>query len=263
MTSEERAIAFAAGAPRVPRRVVVWGFVALIVLGGGGALLERVLNHTSLQAASVTPSIPATTFSPASPGLSSTLPAFLNLVTESGNAPPFTLSNALSRPVALTSLSGRVVVLTFFGARCSDICPVVAQEIEAADRALGASASKVAFVTINVDPSSTSVDAARLAQVRSGLSRLSNWQFLTAPLSRLDQVWTAYGIAVDYQPTSGVIAHTEAIYLIDQAGHLRYRLTPFANETGHGVYQLDAASLRRFGEGLATYVSSLLRQASN
>ena len=262
LSEEERAVAFATGAPRVPRRVLAWGFVALVVLGGGGALLERALGHTSLQSGASPPSIPATTVVPGAPGLSSTLPSFLNLVSESGKAPAFSLSNALGRPVSLSSMTGRVVVLSFFGARCSDICPVVAAEMKLAGRSLGASASKVSFLTINVDPGSTSLSDARLAGIRSGLSTLSSWQFLTAPLSQLNAVWTAYNIAVDYQPTTEVIAHTEAIYLIDQTGHLRYRLTPFANEATNGHYQLDAANLRRFGDGVATYASSLLRQAS-
>jgi len=262
LSEEERAAAFAAGAPRVPRRALAWGFVAIVVLGGGGALLERALGSTSLQSNSSPPSIPATTVVPAAPGLSSSLPSFLNLVPESGKAPAFSLLNALGQPVSLSSMTGKVVVLSFFGARCNDICPVVADELRIANRTLGASASKVDFLTINVDPGSTSVSAARLAEVHSGLSALLNWQFLTAPLGQLDSVWTAYNVAVDYQPTADVIAHTEAIYLIDQTGQLRYRLTPFANQATNGRYRLDAATLRRFGDGIAKYTSSLLRRTS-
>jgi hypothetical protein len=36
-------------------------------------------------------------------------------------------------------------------------------------------------------------------------------------------------------------------------------LTPFANETKNGTYELDQASINRFGDGLASYVERLLK----
>lgn len=246
----------------MPRRVLIWAFVALLVLGVGGALLERSLGTSSLQRTATAPTTPAPTIPLATPGLAASLPAFLNIVVESGKAPAFSLSNPLGQPITIRALAGRVVLVSFFGARCNDICPVVAAELKIAGGRLGAERARVAFLTINVDPGATSLSAARLAGIRSTLSALPGWQFLTASLSSLNGVWSSYGIAVDYQPSSGAIAHTEAIYLIDPGGRLRYRFTPFANETSKGHYQLNAASLHRFGDGIASYISFLLRQAS-
>lgn len=88
---------------------------------------------------------------------------------------------------------------------------------------------------------------------------MSNWLFLTGPLATLNSVWSSYGVAVDYQPSTGALAHSEYIYLINANGTLTTRLTPFANETKHGTYELDQASINRFGSGLATYVERLLK----
>jgi cytochrome oxidase Cu insertion factor (SCO1/SenC/PrrC family) len=260
LSADERLAAFSQGAPKVPKRVIYWGLAVLLVLGVGGALLENVLSNAGIPSGSSTsPSAPPTTIGTSAPLLSAPLSAFMALQVEHQRAPSFSLQNAAGSTTTLRALRGRVVVLSFFDARCSDICPVVADEFRVADRALGSVSTGVAFATINVDPVSTSITDARLAGARSGLDELSNWQFLTGPLSTLNSLWSAYGIAVDYQPTTGAIAHSEYVYLIDPDGVIRYRLTPFANETKTGSYQLDQTSINRFGDGLATYITKLLK----
>ena len=260
LSADQRRAAFSQGAPKVPRRVIYWALAALLVLGVGGAMLENVLSNASIPSGSTpSPSAPPVTIGPSTPLLSAPLSAFMALQTEAQAAPSFSLQNAAGSTTTLHALRGRVVVLSFFDARCSDICPVVADEFRIADHVLGAAATGVAFATINVDPVSTSITDARFAGARSGLDELSNWQFLTGSLTTLNSLWSAYGVAVDYQPTSGAIAHSEYVYLIDPNGVIRYRLTPFANETKTGKYQLDQQSINRFGDGLATYITKLLK----
>jgi len=54
VTAEERAAALAAGAPRVPRRAVAWGFVAAAVLALGGTALERAFSSAGLNPSTAT-----------------------------------------------------------------------------------------------------------------------------------------------------------------------------------------------------------------
>jgi len=70
-------------------------------------------------------------------------------------------------------------------------------------------------------------------------------------LITLNSVWKSYGVAITLNTTTGVIAHNEVMYFIDPISQLRYRATPFANETRQGAYSLDPASTNRFAQGIA------------
>ena len=47
---------------------------------------------------------------------------------------------------------------------------------------------------------------------------------------------------------------------IDPRGDLRYRATPFADESTTGTFSLPAASIARWGQGIATYAEQLQSQ---
>ena len=47
---------------------------------------------------------------------------------------------------------------------------------------------------------------------------------------------------------------------IDTQGGLRYRATPFADESTTGVFSLPDASIERWGQGIATYAERLIGQ---
>ena len=68
-------------------------------------------------------------------------------------APHLTLTDQDGRPLSLAGLRGRAVLVAFIDARCSQICPVLAQEFRMADEALGSTAGRVALVGINVNRS--------------------------------------------------------------------------------------------------------------
>ncbi|MGP0032869.1 MAG: SCO family protein [Acidimicrobiales bacterium] len=172
-------------------------------------------------------------------------------------APAFSL---IDQDGLVTSLAGQapmVVVLTFFNGPCNDICPVLAAEIKQADADLGGTATHVEFLTVNTDPSVLAVSGMSPAVAQSGLGTLANWRMVTGPLDELNAVWTAYGVSISVLKKAGIEAHNDLMYFIDPAGDLAYRATPFADESRAGVYSLPAASIARWGVGIATYAAKL------
>jgi len=252
LDAQARADALAVGAPRVPRKAVILAVLVAAVLALGGTAVERLASSAGLN-----PTPVATT----GPGnaLSAPLGAFMGLARLPGTpAPALRLTDPTGRVVTLSSLRGRVVVLSFFDADCQDACPVLAREIAQADVRLGREAGRVAFVTVNADP--LALRAARTARVvtATGLSALGNWRFLTGPLGTIDPVWRHYGVAISVYPSTGTVVHNNVMYFIDPAGRLRLRTAPVVNESHLGVFSLGASSVARSALGIATYARELL-----
>ncbi|MHB1506044.1 MAG: SCO family protein [Sulfobacillus sp.] len=164
----------------------------------------------------------------AGPGTNAVLP-----VTElSGHlAPGFTLTDQFGRPVTLSQLRGKTVVLAFIDSQCVTICPLTSAAMVAALHLLGPAASQVALVAIDANPSATSVADVRAYSVAHGL--LYGWQFLTGSLTELKAVWRHYGVYV--AAVSGNIDHTPALYVIGPNGHERALLVTAMDEATAGA----------------------------
>lgn len=174
-------------------------------------------------------------------------------------APGFSLTDQHGRLVSLASLRGKVVVLSFFDGACDDICPVLEKELSQAYTDLGPQASRVAIVTVNTDPLALSTSAARPAEAAPRAPSPATWYFLTGPLSQLNSVWSSYGISIDVQRDAGLVSHNDFLYFIDPSGRLRFRATPFANETTSGVYSLPGGTEAAWAAGIANQARLLLR----
>jgi protein SCO1/2 len=175
-------------------------------------------------------------------------------------ATPFTLTDQDGRPTPVPARPPRVVVVTFFNASCNDICPVVAAEIEQADADLGLAASEVEFVTVNTDPTAVAQSAEAPVLNKTGLEGLSNWHMVTGPLTTLNAVWKAYAVSISVDKKTGLEAHNEVMAFIDNRGDLRYRATPFADESTSGTFGLSPAAIARWGRGIAIYAGRLVKQ---
>lgn len=261
--SIDRRAALAAGTPRLDRKYV-WLMVAFVaVLGLGGLLAEHLVSSIGLNPTAVKqnsePKIPSTTLDPKAPSVSASLSSFMGITGEDGlPAFDFSLVNEHGRAVSLADERGKVVVLTFFDGRCNDICPIVAEELRAADHDLGPAASHVVFLTINSDPRATTPGSLRPVLRRTDLGAVANWSMLTGPLTSLDATWKHYGLAVTMVRKTGAVAHNELVYFVDPRGRLRLQATPFANESRTGVYRLSPADVSRFGRGIALYAARLV-----
>lgn len=254
----DRAAALAAGAPKVPRRVIAYAVLAAAILALGGAALERVASGVGLNPTGTATS--TTTTIPTGGGeLHATTASLLGITwLPAARATDFVLTDQAHDRVSVASLRGRVVVLTFFNANCADACPVVAAEIRRADADLGAARQGVIFVTVNSDPLATGSVPAPPAVTSTGLGSLANWRYLTGTLPTLDAVWRRYGVAIDVYTKTGRVTHNDVMYFIDRGGRLRIRATPVANKSRAGLFSLPRALIDRSGAGIASYAEKLL-----
>ncbi len=258
-----RAAAFAAGPAPIPRKTVVVGGAVLLAIGLTGALLDKVFVHPGAPP-------PKTAIAPAPrnalrivkvplaslPG-GAPLAHLLGTDALAGKrAPALSLLAQQGRRVRLADLRGDAIVLSFLDSACDDECPVVGPELAAADRLLGARAQRVRFLTVNTDPLRTAFSPAPPVFTRTGLAGLKNAEFLTGTIHALNPIWTEYGVTIDVAST-GRIAHSDLVYLIDPRGRLRYRITPPASESRRGTYSLPAPERARVAKAIATYTASL------
>jgi protein SCO1/2 len=262
--------ALAEGAPGIPTNFVWWVLGAVLVLSLGGFIGERLFSASGLNpvpttttstAANPVGTAPSGTSAPPASDRSLTAPlvSFMGLAVPSPrHATPFVLTDQHGQPVSVPAHPARVVVLTFFNAPCNDICPVLASEIEQADADLGARAGDVEFVTVNTDPSALTASAETPAVSGTGLDTLPNWHMVTGPLTSLNPLWKAYGVSITVEAKTGLEAHNDVIYFLDRRGIVRYRATPFADESLTGAFTLAAPSEARWAQGMATYAARLV-----
>jgi cytochrome oxidase Cu insertion factor (SCO1/SenC/PrrC family) len=265
----DRAAALAEGAPGIPAQFVWWVLGVVLVLSLGGFLAEHLFSSSGLNPTPATttsapnPARTAPADTPAPPAsdrsLAAPLASFMGLTVPSPRrATSFVLTDQHGQSVSVPPQPARVVVLTFFDAPCNDICPVLASEIQQAEADLGARAADVEFVTVNTDPSALAASAEVPAVNGTGLDALPNWHMVTGPLATLNTLWKAYGVSISLNTKTGLEAHTDVMDFLDPHGIVRYRATPFADESSTGAFTLAAPSEARWAQGMATYAGRLI-----
>lgn len=173
-------------------------------------------------------------------------------------APGFTLTDQNGRPVSLASLRGKAVVLTFMDPHCTDVCPIISREFLDAYHDLGAAASKVVFVAVNVNPYHRQVATMAAYSREQQLSSLASWHFVTGPLPSLKAVWGDYQVMVDAPNPNADVIHTSVVYFIDPSGHERYVIAPMDDHTRKGTAYLPANQMALWAHGIALVTKDVL-----
>jgi cytochrome oxidase Cu insertion factor (SCO1/SenC/PrrC family) len=141
-------------------------------------------------------------------------------------APEFTLTSQYGKTVSLSSLRGKVLLLSFIDPACQGLsCPAIGSEFRQATRLLGGSQVELAGVVLS--PADRSVHALQAFDQRQGLNLVPGWLYLTGTLAQLQQVWREYGTAAQ-----------DEIYVIDPAGHVRQK---YAAGAGPGTAAIDSS----------------------
>src|SRR3984885_9800300 len=166
-------------------------------------------------------------------------------------APGFTLTSQDGHQVSLSSLRGKVVLLTFLDPVCTTDCPIIAQELRAADAMLGAKAGGTELVAVVANPTYTSTAFTAAFTRQEGLSQVPNWLYLTGPLSQLVPVWHQYGIEVKNLPAGAMSAHNDLAFVISATGRLRQEIS---DDPGPGT----AATQSSFAGLLASSVLQVM-----
>ncbi|HEY6538612.1 MAG TPA: SCO family protein [Candidatus Dormibacteraeota bacterium] len=133
------------------------------------------------------------------------------------NLPDLTLVNQHGRTVDLRQWSNKVVVLTFLDPLCYYQCPIVAEQIAAADRALGPLAHDVEFVAVVANPIYHSLAVVRSFDSTTLVDHLPNWQYLTGSLPQLERVWSDFSLPIEI-PRLDMVEHPTVLYFVRPGG---------------------------------------------
>jgi cytochrome oxidase Cu insertion factor (SCO1/SenC/PrrC family) len=142
----------------------------------------------------------------------------LDLGSSLGNekAPDFTLTNQFGQQMSLSQFRGKVVVLSFMDAECTDVCPLESASMVLAKELLGKAGDSVQLLSVDANPIANKV--ADVMSYSRAHSMVNQWDYLTGSDSQLEAVWKNYNIEV--QVVDGDIDHTPAVYVINSQGDL-------------------------------------------
>jgi protein SCO1/2 len=136
-------------------------------------------------------------------------------------APGFSLFNQDGRRVALKDFAGKVVVLTFFFASCSDICPMQLNILDALIETLQHDErERLALVGVTIDPARDTPERLKAFLGERDLDP-KRWQLLTGSLEETAKAAADYGILVRPSPY-GDLVHNSVYILIDGKGIERF-----------------------------------------
>jgi cytochrome oxidase Cu insertion factor (SCO1/SenC/PrrC family) len=166
----------------------------------------------------------------------------------------FTLTSQDGRQLSLSSLRGKVVLLTFLDPVCTSDCPLIAQEMRSADTMLGGKASDTELVAVVANPTYFSTAYTKAFTDQENLSHVPNWLYLTGSLSQLKSVWHDYGIEVENLPAGAMVAHNDLAFVISADGKVRQEIS---DDPGPGT----SATKSSFADLLANSVLQTMGQS--
>src|SRR5205823_2586825 len=133
-------------------------------------------------------------------------------------APAIDLHDAWSRPVTLAAQRGRYVLVTFLYVHCTDVCPLIAQNLNAALRRLGPARSRVRVLAISVDPRGDTRTAVRRYIAQRGL--VPQFRYLIGTRAELARAWAAWHV-VAIRRNPELVDHVAYTALVDPSGKQR------------------------------------------
>jgi cytochrome oxidase Cu insertion factor (SCO1/SenC/PrrC family) len=140
-------------------------------------------------------------------------------------APGFTLTGQDGRQVSLSSLRGKVVLLTFLDPVCVTECPLIAREFREAGQLLSArQRSQVELVAVNINPDYSQLAYIRAFDQQEDMKAIPDWKFLTGTPAQLRKVYSSYGVASEDLPAGAMLGHSDIAFVIDQSGIMRQNL---------------------------------------
>lgn len=133
----------------------------------------------------------------------------------------FLLPSTRGAPLDTHSLRGRIVLLNFGFTSCPDVCPLVLARLRQAVKSLGPEADRVQVVFVSFDPARDS-----LAGLKSYVEHFDpGFVGVTGNDAQIATVAARYGVVYIRENSRSAagygFAHSDYIYLIDSAGHLR------------------------------------------
>jgi protein SCO1 len=133
-------------------------------------------------------------------------------------SPALSLHDVDGKTVTLAAQRGRYVLVTFLYVNCPDVCPLIAQNLNAALRRLGSARKDVRVLAVSVDPQGDTVAAVR--RYRRERALLPEFRYLIGSRAELRRTWAAWDVlAVRKDPA--LVDHVAYTALIDTSGRQR------------------------------------------
>ncbi|MBB3389418.1 protein SCO1/2 [Rhizobium sp. BK275] len=137
-----------------------------------------------------------------------------------GAAPDFTLTSQDGVPVSLRDLRGKVVAVAFIFASCTDICPMLTDNMARVKDALGpVFGPQISFVSITVDPERDTPEVLK-QYAQNFAADVKGWVFLSGDPAVVHDVGRRYGV-IARKTVGGDVDHTLLTSLVDRSGNLR------------------------------------------
>ena len=129
-------------------------------------------------------------------------------------SPPFRLRDQAGRVVGPQLYRGHWTVVTFLYTNCPDVCPLIANQLAAAQR----TNRDLRVIAVSVDPRNDTPAAIRrfLARHHTG----PRFRYVAGARAALRPVWSSYHIAALPGP-SGTVSHSAISLLLDPRGRER------------------------------------------
>jgi cytochrome oxidase Cu insertion factor (SCO1/SenC/PrrC family) len=187
---------------------LLWG--AALLLAGAVAIVAFLLARSTSPA-------PARSI-PISDAPGATWPA------GSRRAPDFRLTDQDGRPISMSGLRGRTVIVTFIDPLCRTYCPLEGRRLNGVVRKFPA-ATRPVIVAVSVNVAGNGRANLRTVVQKWGL--VPQWRWAVGGERELARVWKGYqiGVLVQTRKFAGVtvrdVVHTEAAYVVDADGYER------------------------------------------
>jgi protein SCO1/2 len=133
-------------------------------------------------------------------------------------APPIALHDSAGKAVTLAGQRGRYVLVTFLYVHCPDVCPLIAQNLNAALQQLGPDRRRVRVLAVSVDPKGDTRQAVRSYIRDRGL--LPQFLYLIGSRPQLRRTWARWNV-LSVARSAELVDHVAYTALVDPAGHER------------------------------------------
>ena len=129
-------------------------------------------------------------------------------------APTFSLRDERGQTIGPQDERGHLLVVTFLYTRCPDVCPLIANNLAAAQRRNAG----LRVIAVSVDPAHDTAAAVRhfLREHHAG----PRFHYVYGSRAQLQPVWRRYHIAALPGP-SGTVSHSSFSVLVDRSGRER------------------------------------------
>lgn len=144
-------------------------------------------------------------------------PGSYNAANRADCLPAMTLTDQLGRPLTLSTLKGKPVLVDFIYTQCPGPCLLLTQKMAAVARRLGpAVGSKIALLSVDIDPEHDGPN--QLAEyIKRQDAEAGGWHFVTGSPAEIDRLLRQFQL-VRERDKDGTVAHVAGIFLLGPDG---------------------------------------------